>query len=229
MHPIEGREILPEDVTQADLTSYIAAANTAISPFDLEIRSTLHQTNQTRVYALINTNSDPLTQLATTYSADEIAFVKRVLDAMFETYNTRRQEAMVVSSMQAIQLAKPSADGNRRESTQSSALTQGSSGQGLSMSQAERMMKKLVEEGWFEKSSKGFYSLSPRSLIELRAWLVATYNDMDDDDDPDGGAERNYKVKMCAACRDIITVVCMLFWLYMAIPSCGYFFHAVWG
>jgi hypothetical protein len=203
----EKREVLPEDVTEADLNSYIAGANTAISPFDFEIRSSLHQTTQTRIYALVNTTSDPLTQLATTYTADEIAFVKRILDAMFETYNTRREEAMVVSSMQAIQLAKPSNNNreslNRRESE--GGATQGS-GQGLTMKEAEGMMGRLVEEGWLEKSRKGFYSLSARALMELRAWLVATYNDVDEDED-DAGRGRIDKVKMCFACKEIVTVV----------------------
>jgi len=195
--------VLEGDVTQEDFNSYIAAANTAISPLDLEIRSSLHQATRTRVYALINTTSDPMTQLATTYTADEIAFVKRVLDAMFETYNTRRTEAMVILSMQATQLAKP--DGNRRE-TQNGGATQGSTGQGLTMTQAESMMKRLVEEGWFERSKKGFYSLSPRGLMELRGWLVLTYNEPADEDAEDSTTQLD-KIKFCHACKDIITVV----------------------
>lgn len=150
----------------------------------------------------MNTTSDPLTQLATTYSADEMAFVKRLLDAMFETHNTRISEAMVVSGMQAMQLARVSsadagASGSRRESMGA----QGGAAQSLTMSQAETVMQQLVDEGWMEKSRKGFYGLSPRGLMELRGWLVATYNDEMDD------GRRADKIKFCAACRDIITVV----------------------
>lgn len=203
----EAEAVSPEDVSQEDLVSYIAAANSAISPFDLEIRSSLRQTQtdeQTtpeRVYALVNTTSDPLTQLATIYTADEIGFIKRLLDAMFETNNTRLSEAMVVSGMQATQLARvSSADANRRQSgTQQQ--TQGGAAQSLSMSQAETILQQLVEDGWLEKSRKGFYSLSPRGLMELRGWLVATYNDENDED------RRADRIKFCAACRDIITVV----------------------
>ena len=203
----ERETVSPEDVSEEDLASYIAAANTAISPFDLEIRSSLRQTQtneQTtpeRVYALVNTTSDPLTQLATIYTADEIGFIKRLLDAMFETNNTRLSEAMVVSGMQATQLARvSSADANRRQSgTQQQ--TQGGAAQSLSMSQAETILQQLVEDGWLEKSRKGFYSLSPRGLMELRGWLVATYNDEHDED------RRADRIKFCAACRDIITVV----------------------
>lgn len=118
---------------------------------------------------------------------------------MFETNNTRRAEAMVVSGMQAMQLAKASSGDARRES--STQQTQGGAAQSLSMSQAEIIMQQLVEEGWLEKSRKGFYSLSPRGLMELRGWLVATYNDEIDE------GRRADKIKFCAACRDIITVV----------------------
>lgn len=149
----------------------------------------------------MNTTSDPFTQLATTYSPDEIAFVKRLLDAMFETNNTRISEAMVVSGMQAMQLARvSSADAGVRRRESMGTGTQGGAAQSLTMSQAETVMQQLVDEGWMEKSRKGFYGLSPRGLMELRGWLIATYNDEMDD----GGRA---KVKFCAACRDIITVV----------------------
>jgi hypothetical protein len=196
----EGREVLDDDVTIDDLDAYISAANSAISPLDLEIRSTLHQQTRERYYSLVNTTSDALTQLATTYTAEEIAFVKRVLDAMFDGQNNKgRREAMCLSGMEAVQLAKPN---NRRE-TQNGA-TQAAS-QGLSMRDAENMMARLVEEGWFDKSAKGFYSLSPRGLMELKGWLVETYNDAADEDDDE---PRRDKIKACYACRDIITVVC---------------------
>ena len=113
------RPTLPEDVSQEDFENYIHTLNSQISPFDLEIRSTLHQTTRERIYALVNTTSDALTQMATVHSADDIAFVKRVLDGMFETYNTPRAAIMAVTSMPALKLAKaPLSDERRRESTQ---------------------------------------------------------------------------------------------------------------
>ncbi|EGD94270.1 DNA repair protein Nse1 [Trichophyton tonsurans CBS 112818] len=196
----EGREILPGDITQTDLNTYIAAINTAISAFDLEIRGTAHQTQQSRVYALINTTSDPMMQLATTYSADEIAYVKRLLDAMFESNNTSRCEAMVVSSIEAVRLARTGSNLNRR---QSEGVPQSGTAQPLSMREAEGMLSRLVAEGWLERSQAGYYSLSPRALMELRGWLVETYNE---EEDEDGGTHRNNRIKTCFACKEIITV-----------------------
>ena len=203
---IDRKESLTEDITEADFNSYISAANSRISPFDLEIRSTFHQTSRQRIYALINSTSDPIMQLATVHTADEISFLKRLLDAMFETYNTMRQEVCAITSMQAMKLAKPPIE-DRRE-TQDGSTTQGSSGQGLTLLQAEKTLQSLVDEGWFEKSRKGFYSLSPRALMELRGWLLETYNRVDSEDE-DGAEDPINKVKVCVACKELLTSVSM--------------------
>ncbi|KAJ5261299.1 hypothetical protein N7478_011894 [Penicillium angulare] len=207
----ENREVDVGDITEEHFTSYVGAANTAISQFDLEIRSSLRQTSKqndeentdnspTRVYALVNTTSDSLTQLATSYSADEIAFLKRVLDCMFEKNNTRICEGMVITPMEAVNL-RTATEANRRRSTIGETQpAQDGAANNLSLTQAETMMNQLVEEGWFEKSEKSYFSLSPRGLMELRGWLVAEYND----DESDG--RRADRIKFCAACKDIITV-----------------------
>jgi hypothetical protein len=197
------RPTTANDVTPEDFRDYIHTVNNAISPFDFEIRTLQHQTTKERVYAFINTTSDAITQMSTMHSADEIAFVKRVLDAMFETYNTEQAEVMAITSLQALKLAK--ANDTQRRETQMQTQTQ--SAQGLTMTQAERVLGSMVEEGWFELSQKGYFSLTPRALMELRGWLMDMYNDQDevdeDDEDEDGTHE---KIKSCAACRDIVTV-----------------------
>ena len=195
---------MPGDVTQAEFDKYINAANNALSAFDLEIRSTFHQVSRLRVYSLINSTSDAVSQLATSHSPDEISYLKRLLDAMFETNNTPRQEVMAITSMQAVRLSK--APGEVSE-TQNGTATQGSGGQGLTMVQAEKMLVKLVDERWFEKSRTGYYSLTPRALMELRQWLLETYNDNGEDDDDDDDGPGAMKIKLCVACREIITVV----------------------
>ena len=202
--------MLATDVSEVEFNNYIRMANKAISPFDLEIRDTEHQISGKRTYSLINSTDNPLTQLATSYTADEISYLKRVLDFMFETNNTARKEIMAITSMDAVRLAKAPNDSssNSRESQQtgSAAVTtaQGSSGQSLTMVQAQKMLDNLVVEGWFEKSVKGFYSLSPRALMELRGWLVDTYNDAEEEEEGEAGV---LKIKSCFSCKGIITVV----------------------
>ena len=200
----ERKETLAEDVTEADFNSFITAANSRICSFDLEIRSTLHQTSRERIYALINSTSDPMMQLATAHTAEEISFLKRLLDAMFETFNTTRQEVVAITSMQAMKLAK--APNEDRRETHNGSTTQGS-GQGLTILQAEKMLRALLDGGWFEKSRKGFYSLSPRTLMELRGWLLETYNHAEFEDEDEDVGERVNRVKVCVACKEIMTSV----------------------
>lgn len=205
------RPVLEGDITRDDFEQYVHAVNNAISAFDMEIRSTAHQSNRgVEVFALVNTASDALTQMATVHSADEIAFVKRVLDCMFETNNTRRAEVMAVTGQQALQLAKvPDSNGNRRESGAATQETQtqgvNSQNASLTMHQAEKTLRLLVSESWLEVSQKGFYTLSPRALMELRGWLIDTYNDRDNDSDDSDEGHSHEKIKVCMACREIIT------------------------
>ncbi|KAJ9632453.1 hypothetical protein H2203_000858 [Taxawa tesnikishii (nom. ined.)] len=177
------RPTLPNDITEVDFNQYVSTCNNAISPFDYEIRSTLSQHDRTRIFALVNTTSDAITQLATIHSADEISFLKRVLDAIFITYNKPRAEIMAVTSMQALKLHRAPA-GNR----------------------AETVEGRLRRVGWFERSRKGFYSLAPRALMELRGWLLETYNEPRDDDEEDEDEETVDRIKLCQACKEIVTV-----------------------
>ncbi|KAI1434426.1 Nse1 non-SMC component of SMC5-6 complex-domain-containing protein [Xylaria sp. CBS 124048] len=199
----ENERTDPNQITQADFNSHVAAASAAISPFGLEIRSTMHQVRKERVYALVNTTSDPMTQLATLHSADEIAFVKRVIDAMFEKYNTPRMEAMCLDEMQANKLRVPPQPENEDETMNvdnEGTQTHTPVAKGLKSSEVESVMRSMVDEGWFERSGDGFYCLSPRALLELRSWLIESYND------PDADANEWQRLKFCEACRDIITI-----------------------
>lgn len=197
----EGSPTEPGQVTQEDFESYISAASAAISAFDLEVRSTMHQVKKERIYAIINTTSDPMAQMGTLHSAEETAFVKRVIDAMFEKYNTRRMEAICLDGMQANKFrAAPRTIEENNEVGDGEPQPQTQSLKGLKSSEAETMMSNMVDEGWFERSREGLYTLTPRALMELRSWLVDSYNDPDAED---GEWQR---VKFCVACKEIVTV-----------------------
>ncbi|KAI0850517.1 Nse1 non-SMC component of SMC5-6 complex-domain-containing protein [Daldinia vernicosa] len=196
----------PEQVTREDFESYVSAVSAAISPFDMEIRSTTHQVSKERVYSLINTTSDPMTQLATLRSAEEMAFVRRVIDAMFDRYNSPRMEVLCLDGMQANKLRtaprnEDEENGNGNGGNGAGENAGGGGGlKGLKSSEVEQVLRGLVDEGWFERSRAGFYSLSARALTELRQWLVDAYNDAE------AGEGEWQRVKFCEACREIVTV-----------------------
>ncbi|CAI4210682.1 unnamed protein product [Parascedosporium putredinis] len=199
-----AEDVKPDHITQEEFEFYINAASEAVSQFDYQVRSAVHQGNKTRVWALVNTTSDPSTQLATTFTPDEISFVKRVLDAIFDTYNTPRMEKMCVTVQEAISLSRPprsaNSNGNPNASTVDADDSQAvSQDKGLRHSDVNRVLDELVEGSWLEKSPEGFYSLAPRALIELRTWLLDTYNDAD------APADEWQRIKSCEACREIVT------------------------
>ncbi|KAK4189316.1 Nse1 non-SMC component of SMC5-6 complex-domain-containing protein [Podospora australis] len=197
----------PASVTMDQFQDAIRTAREAVEPLDFDIRNTRHQSrgDGERVWAFINAHSDPMTQLSTTRTPEEVSYIKRLLDAMFETYNTPRMEVMAVDEGQALKVSRPNRGResgvheelmNGGEDGESS--TQAAANRGLKHSEVLSLLSSLVEEGWLEKSREGFYSLSPRSLIELWSWLVATYND------PDAEEEWQH-IKFCELCKEIVT------------------------
>ncbi|KAL7275801.1 hypothetical protein RUND412_001233 [Rhizina undulata] len=200
-------EIGVEDLTDQMVKTFIHRANHEINHYDFQIRSMLDQQDRTRIYALVNTTSDELIQLATNHSADEIAFFKRVLDMMFETNNTTHAEVMAVRSMDAVNLHKnPRSQASQSQPNGTQAATQSSTG--LTMAGAEAALAAFVDEGWLVRSQAGFHSLSPRALLELNHYLIQTYNvpaDEDSEDESNSGAIVE-RIKFCHACKEIVTI-----------------------
>ncbi|KAL2024575.1 hypothetical protein VTK56DRAFT_7618 [Thermocarpiscus australiensis] len=205
----EGGQIAadPESITMQEFENFIRTAREAVEPLDFDIRNTRDQVRDgERVWAFINVHSDPATQLATARTPEEVAYIKRLLDAMFETYNTPRMEVMAVDEGQALRVSRPprrasgvNGDNNNNdddEETEGAAAAPAD--RGLKHSEVLSLLSSLVAEGWLEKSRDGFYSLTPRSLMELWSWLVATYND------PDSESEWQ-RIKFCEACKEIVT------------------------
>ena len=142
---------------------------------------------------MINSSSDALTQFATTKTPEEIAYIKRFLNAMFETYNTPNKEVMAVSGMQSTQGSLRKGAGRQEVGEDTQFIDKG-----VTVEQTEKLLGRMIKEGWLERSQAGYYTLAPRALMELRSWLVETYNE----DDPDEWQ----KIKFCEACKEILTV-----------------------
>lgn len=194
--PSTNRVHLPSDITPEDfLLNYIHPLNSLLSPFDLEIRRTFHQLTREEIFALVNTTSDAMTQMATAHSPDEIAYVKRLLDAMFEANNTVEKEVMAVHAVQARALARVSGGGghgddggrsgrdyhNDNGDTQFSWNHQNNSSSSnnssLTQSQAEKVLDAMELEGWFEKSTVvmgGGSSSSSRNERRKVIWYTLT-------------------------------------------------------
>lgn len=234
------RPHLEGDITQPDITSFMQLANARLHPFDYEIRAMRDQITKIPVYALVNTTSDGMTQLATNFNADEIGYIKRLLDAMFETHNTRSREILAVLNVDAIRLARvprrqseghsfsnghiEEEDEEEEEAEMNGAETNGVDADGeprvhsLRVADAERVLDQLLDQKFFLRSSAGYWSLAPRAILELRSYLKEMYNEPpeDEDDDPEGVI----RVRDCLGCREIVTVG-----LRCSNRDCGVRFH----
>ncbi len=205
----DGAHVTPQSITPAVFENFVRTAREAIEPLDFDIRNTRDQVRGgERVWAFINAHSDLATQLGTTRTPEEVAYIKRLLDAMFEQFNTPRMEVMAVDEGQALRVSRPARrqsnvhgqddDGNDDEDGATQGEASAAASRGLKHSEVLSLLASLVAEGWLDKSRDGFYSLAPRALMELWSWLVATYND------PDAEAEWQH-IKFCEACKEIVT------------------------
>lgn len=191
--------VAPESVTRDLFNNYIHAAHEILLPLDLDIRSARHQKTKDRIWALVNVESDLATQLATVHSADEMAYINRLLDLMFEKFNTPRMEVMAVEENECFKISRPARPARQSNANEEEGQTQGGD-KALKHSEILTLLANLVAEGWLEKSRAGYYSLTPRSLMELKGWLVDTYNDNEE------GGEVWQPIKFCESCKEIVTV-----------------------
>jgi non-structural maintenance of chromosomes element 1 len=113
--------------------------------------------------------------------------MRGLLEAIFDTSNSLHEEIFAIRSTDASNLC---------------------SRHYLTKTAGELAVQTFIREGWLEKSPNGFITLSERGLLELKGYLMQTYNDMDEGEDEEGGeGGRVDKMRTCHACQEIITKV----------------------
>ncbi|KAI0636855.1 Nse1 non-SMC component of SMC5-6 complex-domain-containing protein [Trametes polyzona] len=132
--------------------NFVTSVSDALSPLDLEFTHMHDEVTGKEMYAVVNRRGDEIAQLATEYSATEIAFFKAVLEQIMLAPN----ESFCVSSLAAL----------REVNSLKTNMTK---------SQAETTLGSFVARGWLLKSKKGRYSLSTRTMLELQTYLRNTY------------------------------------------------------
>lgn len=192
------------DITQPHINSTIQTINARIEPYDFEIRSIRDQHTKAATYAFVNKTSDSLTQLATKFTASEIVYIRRLLDYMFDTNNTHTREVMAIKHTEASQLARPSRRNRHPQlnSNPDDGETSQSADTGISIQEADDVLDTLVNESFFQKSRSGYYSLAPRALMELGAYLKEAYNESADE--TEDGLE-TIRIRDCEGCRELVT------------------------
>ena len=110
---------------------------------------------------------------------------------------------MAVKHTEASQLARPR---RNRQSQANNHTDVGEPSQAadtvISIQEADDVLLTLQNEGFFQKSRLGYYSLAPRALMELRAYLKETYNETSEEAD---GDTPTIRIRDCEGCREIVT------------------------
>ncbi|KAF1933057.1 uncharacterized protein M421DRAFT_416647 [Didymella exigua CBS 183.55] len=196
------RPFLEGDVTQSGfITPMLQTINARLEPYNYEIRHGRNQISKEITYALVNKTSDAMTQLATRFSASEIAYIRRLLDAMFETHNTAVRETMALKQMEASNLARPRRSRQSQAASVADAADSQAPDTGITIAEADAVLNALVQDGWLQLSKAGYYSLAPRALMELHSYLKETYNEAAEDEDD----EPTVRIRDCEGCREIVT------------------------
>ncbi|KZT67711.1 hypothetical protein DAEQUDRAFT_672764 [Daedalea quercina L-15889] len=129
---------------------FVTKINDELNLMNLEFAQMSDEITGKEMCALVNRKGDEVAQLATEYTALEIAYFKAVLHQIITATN----DAFCISSMAAL-----------RETNNLN----------MSKSQAEVVLSSFVAKGWLVKSRRGRYSLSLRTLMELLPYLKSTY------------------------------------------------------
>ncbi|KNZ74205.1 Non-structural maintenance of chromosomes element 1 like protein [Termitomyces sp. J132] len=133
---------------------FVTKINRSLDSLDLEFRHLHDENSGTQMYALVNRKGDEIAQMATEYTAAEIAFFKAIVELIM----LAPRHSFSVSSTAAL-----------REVSAIRPKTN------MSKSQAEAVLGSFVAQKWLTKSKRGRYSLSTRSLLELSPYLKTTY------------------------------------------------------
>ncbi|KAH7915014.1 Nse1 non-SMC component of SMC5-6 complex-domain-containing protein [Hygrophoropsis aurantiaca] len=137
---------------RAQWNIFVTGINQSLDSLDLEFRHLHDETDGREMYCLVNRRGDEVAQLATDYTAVEIAYFKAIIEQIM----LAPHEAYSVSSFTALR------EVNSLKTN-------------MSKTQAEVVLGSFVAKGWLLKSKRGRYSLSTRTLLEMLNYLKQTY------------------------------------------------------
>merc|ERR1712168_1026065 len=133
------------------MTSVVAAINSTLEPYDMQIKKCLCEVNATNFYALVNQTEHPINKLSPYYSPAQLELFKKVVEEVVTS------ETGTVSSLQVLNFEF---------------------GEAVKFSRKEReeTVTKMVEDKWLFQES-GEISLSARSINELEVYIREVHKD----------------------------------------------------
>ncbi|ODV97576.1 hypothetical protein PACTADRAFT_31021 [Pachysolen tannophilus NRRL Y-2460] len=160
---------------QEEAEKCITAINENIHELNFEIRKFKNQHTNRNYYLFVNTLSDKISRLLTKYGPNEIKYINDIIDMIMEDED------------ETYAIRAPTAQNIIYQSPSSS----------KTMKEVKSFLGELVDNGWFEhNTTTDTYSLSVRSLVELKPNLLERYGEKN--------AENiNGLVSLCKRCSNI--------------------------
>ncbi|KAI8331882.1 hypothetical protein BC941DRAFT_455934 [Chlamydoabsidia padenii] len=134
-----------------DFALFVGQINHRINDYDMALRRSHDQQTGQAVIAFVNTKPDDVAQLATRYDANQIGYLRKLIELIVMADD----ETFSVRSLVAIQL------GQRMEPVMTSKAI-------------EEFLDQLVSDQWLVLS-RGAFGLSTRTLLELAGYLKEQY------------------------------------------------------
>ncbi|KAK4518137.1 uncharacterized protein ATC70_001488 [Mucor velutinosus] len=140
----------PADV---DFSSFVSVLNKELDKLDYSLRLSRNEQNGIMYVIMVNTNQDSATELATQYTAIEMAYIRELFDLIINADD----ENFGTSSRTALQLG-------------------GKMTPKLASRDVQTLLDKLLDDGWIGLQ-KGCYFLTTRSIAELQDYFKQLYGE----------------------------------------------------
>ncbi|KAI8618104.1 Nse1 non-SMC component of SMC5-6 complex-domain-containing protein [Chytriomyces sp. MP71] len=138
--------------SQNAFAAFMSALNEHLAFLDLEFASLADPDSGRRYWALVNTAADDVAQFATTLNANEIAFLKKVIQLIM-TADDGVFQIPVSEALHESKLAK------------------------LTMQATETLIDTIIGSGWLAKNEHGWLRLGLRAIMELKTYLKEEFED----------------------------------------------------
>lgn len=147
------------------VTETISSINAALFSFGLELRSGIDEESEKLVWALVNTFEDEISQYATDYLSQELAY----LNKLFEAIITDHEEQFFITLTDALNLQLQASVQNP-EYAPSQLNTSG-----LTKAERSLLIETYIKDGWLTRTKLGYLTIGVRAILELKFKLKTQF------------------------------------------------------
>ncbi|ODQ66695.1 hypothetical protein NADFUDRAFT_82439 [Nadsonia fulvescens var. elongata DSM 6958] len=157
--------------------------NLYVNDLDIKLQWSLDQRTGKDRWTLVNTCSDEISQYATLLSPDEIKGFRNIIREIFRSAYLAKED---YSLPELYGIEEPKAKQLCRGGTKS----------------GQAVIDQLLSTGWLHMSETRYISLSERTIIELKDYLIREFGSQPGETET---SEYSGSLSTCAGCKEIVT------------------------